>query len=214
MTFIHARTALNAFPSFPHGTTLARARAGSKKQAQKFGTPPAPMPPHRPPPRLGAGGEGGFRWTRQRRAFCGKLHYAPPNPFQAPNIGTCPPVLPGRGRFHGRRSPPWRFPAIRPSRQDSFHCHWAHLGPRSTWFQSDGIPVSGSGGDPPPHLSPQATAAAPNSALTTLVTAMEGKRSAPIAGQVVCVERFGSAAGRPSLASWRCFSGERYPEMI
>jgi hypothetical protein len=39
--------------------------------------------------------------------------------------------------------------------------HQTFRGPRSAWFQSEGIPVLGSTGEPPPHLRPARTRASP-----------------------------------------------------
>jgi len=76
------------------------------------------------------------------------------------------------------------------------------------------MPVSGSTGEPPPHLSPAITAASPRVAWTTRVTATPGHMSAPVEGQLVCVERSTAAVGLPSAVSARCFSGLLYPLMI
>jgi len=58
------------------------------------------------------------------------------------------------------------------------------------------------------------TAASPRVTWTTRVTATAGHTSAPVEGHEVWVDRSTAAVGRPSAASARCFSGERYPLMI
>lgn len=74
--------------------------------------------------------------------------------------------------------------------------------------------MSGSHGEPPPHLRPAIAMASPSCACTTRVLVTAGKRSAPVAGHEVWVLRSTSAAGRPSVRSARCFSLVRKPEMI
>lgn len=87
-------------------------------------------------------------------------------------------------------------------------------GPRSRWFQSEGMPVSGSTGDPPPHRNPHILASAPRRALVTFVGVTESHTSAPVAGQEQWVDTDGSTAGRPSSWSARCSASVRNPEMI
>jgi len=88
----------------------------------------------------------------------------------------------------------------------------ALLGPRSTWFQSVGMPVSGSTGLPPPHRRPAREAASPRAILTAVSGAVPVLRSAPVAtGQSRCVLRSLGAVGRPSLLRASCSSGVRAP---
>jgi len=82
-------------------------------------------------------------------------------------------------------------------------------GPRSTWFQSEGIPVVGSMDEPPPQRKPVSTAIRPQRAFISGVTWNRGdppmRISAPVAGQVRCVLRsFDRAVGLPALvrADW------------
>jgi len=94
-------------------------------------------------------------------------------------------------------------------------CHNTHVslrGPRSTWFQSMGTPVRGSTGLPPPHRSPLLTAILPNMRFIAGVVIPEIVTSAPIAGQVVWVERSIGAAGRPRRLSPTCSASVRKPE--
>lgn len=90
--------------------------------------------------------------------------------------------------------------------------------PKSTWFQSLGSPVRGSGFDPPPQRSPAARTARPNafraSRGAVLVLQVESWTSAPVAGFVLWVESWSSAAGRPAAFNAACSLRVRNPLMI
>jgi len=90
----------------------------------------------------------------------------------------------------------------------------APRGPRSTWGQSRGIPVSGFTAPPPPHLRPFITVTRPQIAFITGVGRGPSQTSAPVAGHVRWVESSLAAAGRPFRRRAFCSLTDRNPEMI
>jgi len=88
-----------------------------------------------------------------------------------------------------------------------------YRGPKSTWFQSLGIPAALTG-EPPPTRKPARTPDATNLALTATTGVGVVHRSAPVAGQATCVLTSHGAAGSPWARNAICSSHVRAPEII